>query len=109
MEARIVPQAGNPSASHTRPCDKIVVIFKPLKLENGQRCAHPRRTSVTPNPRHTTAVIRNVGIYSDPSHAMHAERACSSGFTQIPQIPKAMQTRPNTKQIDCSITTIAFG
>src|ERR1700722_1318612 len=77
--------------------------------KDNQRCAYPRRISITPNPTQTTAVIRNVGTYSEPSHAMYAERASCSGFIQIPHIPKAMQSRPNTRQTHCSITTIVVG
>ena len=77
--------------------------------KDSQRCAYPRRISITPNPTQTTAVTRNVGTYSDPSHAMYAERASCSGFIQIPHIPKTIQTRPKTKQIHCSITTIVAG
>ena len=40
---------------------------------------------------------------------MYAERTSCSGLIQIPHIPKAMQTRPNTRQIHCSITTIICG
>jgi hypothetical protein len=50
--------------------ERIAIVRGPLKTESGQRCAHPRRISVTPNPTHTIAVTRNVGTYSDPSHAM---------------------------------------
>src|SRR5580692_9716045 len=55
------------------------------------------------------AGTRNVRTYRDPSHAMYAERASCSGFIQTPHIPKAMHTRPNTKQIHCSITAIVVG
>src|ERR1700733_9457967 len=36
----------------------------PVRLGSRQ----PRRASTTPKARHTTAVTRNVGTYSDPSH-----------------------------------------
>jgi hypothetical protein len=52
------------------------------------------------------AVTRNVGTYSDPSHATSAVGVSTLNSIHIPQTPKAMQVMPNRKQIHCSIATI---
>ena len=63
---------GDTSASRTDPCEKIAGIFKLLGIERQSKCAYPRRISITPNPTQTTAITRNAGTYSDPSHATYA-------------------------------------